>query len=273
MSATGIVAVLVGGGLLAGTYGSLIGAGGGFIMVPLLLLLFPEEGPAVIAASSLFAVLFTGLSSTSAYAYIKRIDYKAGSLLGGATLPGAILGVHLLSFVPRSAFEIAMATLLIVLASYSFIRSRFGRGQQILGGRRGYRTLVDRRGGVFVYPVRATMWSTIALVAGFLSSMMGIGGGLLQVPILVYALDMPIQVAVATSQFALTATALAGTVTHLTAGNLSLGWWNVGALSASVVVGAQVGARLSTRFSGPRVTLLLSVGLMVVGIRLLVAAV
>lgn len=243
-------------------------------MVPLLLLLFPDESPAVIAASSLFAVLFTGISSTTAYAFIKRIDYKAGSLLGGATLPGAILGVHLVSFVPRSAFEIAMGTLLVGLASYSFIRSRSSRGKSILGDRSfNYRTLVDRRGRIFVYPVRATMWSTIALVAEFLSSMMGIGGGLLQVPILVYALEMPIQVAAATSQFALTATALTGTITHLTAGNLSLGWWNVGALTASIIVGAQVGARLSTRFSGPRVTLLLSVGLMVVGIRMLTAAV
>ena len=83
MSAITIVIALVGGGLLAGTYGSLIGAGGGFIMVPLLLLLFPDESPAVIAASSLFAVLFTGISSTTAYAFIKRIDYKAGSFLGG----------------------------------------------------------------------------------------------------------------------------------------------------------------------------------------------
>ena len=243
-------------------------------MVPLLLLLFPDESPAVIAASSLFAVLFTGISSTTAYAYIKRIDYRAGSLLGGTTLPGAILGVHLVSLVPRSAFEIAMGSLLVGLASYSFIRSRLSRGQQLLGDEPfSYRTLIDRRGGVFVYPVRATMWSLVALVAGFLSSMMGIGGGLLQVHILVYALSMPIQVAAATSQFALTATALTGTVTHLTAGNLSLGWWNVGTLTASIIVGAQIGARLSTRFSGPRVTLLLSAGLSVVGIRLLMAAV
>ena len=167
-----------------------------------------------------------------------------------------------------------MGTLLVSLASYSLIRSQLGRRQPFLGdGSVNYRTLVDRRGGVFVYPVRATMWSLVAMVAGFLSSMMGIGGGLLQVPILVHALDMPIQVAAATSQFALTATALTGTVTHLSAGNLSLGWWNIGALSASIIVGAQAGARLSTRFSGTRLTLLLSAGLMVVGVRLLTAAI
>ena len=241
-------------------------------MVPLLLLVFPDESPAVIAATSLFAVLFTGTSSTTAYAFLRRIDYKAGSLLAAATLPGAILGVHLVSFVPRMGFEVAMGTLLIALASYSFIRSQMSQGRPFFSRDRfSYRTLVDRRGTVFVYPVRAIMWSSVALVAGFLSSMMGIGGGLLQVPILVYALRMPIQVAAATSQFALTATALTGTITHFTAGNLSLGWWNVSALAIGSLVGAQIGARLSTRIRGSRVTLLLSAGLMVVGVRLLMA--
>ena len=269
-----VIAVLAAGGLVAGTYGSLIGAGGGFIMVPLLLFLFPDESPAVIAATSLFAVLFTGTSSAAAYAWLRRIDYKAGSLVGAVTLPGAILGVHLISLVPRSAFEIAMGTLLLLLASYSFIRAQMSRGRPFLiHDVFSYRTLVDRGGTVFVYPVRAIMWSSVALVAGFLSSMMGIGGGLLQVPILVYMLSMPIQVAAATSQFALTATALTGTITHLTAGNLSIGWWNVGALTISVVVGAQIGARLSTRFSGSRVTQLLSAGLTVVGARMLIGAV
>ena len=274
MDETAIIAILAAGGLLAGAYGSLIGAGGGFIMVPLLLFLFPDESPAVIAATSLFAVLFSGISSTTAYALLRRIDYKAGSLLGAVTLPGAILGVHLVSFVPRAAFEIAIGALLITLASYSFIRSQLSHRHPFLtNGGFSYRTLVDSRGTVFVYPVRAIMWSSVALVAGFLSSMMGIGGGLLQVSILVYALNMPIQVAAATSLFALTATALTGTITHFTAGNLSLGWWNVSALTISIIVGTQIGARLSSRFSGSRVTQLLSGVLMVVGLRLLMAAV
>jgi len=273
MDGIAVIVALIAGGLFAGAYGSLIGAGGGFIMVPLLLFLFPDERPAVIAAASLFSVLFTGISSTTAYARLKRIDYKAGALLAVATLPGAILGVHLVSLVPRMSFEIAMAVLLLALAAYSFIRAQMSRGRPFLiGGAFSYRTLVDRKGTVFVYPVRAMMWSSIAGVAGFLSSMMGIGGGLLQVPILVYALSMPIQVATATSQFALTATALTGTVTHFTAGNLSLGWWNIGALTVSVIVGAQIGARHSTRFSDSRVTQLLSLGLTVVGVRLLMTS-
>ena len=90
-----VVLPLLAGDLVAGSYGSLVGAGGGFLIVPLLLFLFPTESPAAIAATSLLAVLFSGLSATGAYARLKRIDYRMGLSLAVLTVPGAIAGVYL----------------------------------------------------------------------------------------------------------------------------------------------------------------------------------
>ena len=79
-------------GFVIGAYGTLIGAGGGFVLMPLLLLLYPEESPEVITGISLAVVFFNALSGSVAYAKMKRIDYRSGLLVSLATIPGAILG-------------------------------------------------------------------------------------------------------------------------------------------------------------------------------------
>jgi uncharacterized membrane protein YfcA len=79
-------------GLFAGAYGALIGAGGGFILVPVLLILFPNEAPEIVTSISLMVVFLNALSGTIAYARSNRIDYKIGMIFSLATMPGAVLG-------------------------------------------------------------------------------------------------------------------------------------------------------------------------------------
>ncbi|TMA11893.1 MAG: sulfite exporter TauE/SafE family protein, partial [Deltaproteobacteria bacterium] len=79
-------------GFVIGAYGTLIGAGGGFVLVPLLLLLYPEEKPEIITSISLAVVFFNALSGSMAYGRLKRIDYRSGIVFSVATIPGAILG-------------------------------------------------------------------------------------------------------------------------------------------------------------------------------------
>ena len=79
-------------GLVVGAYGTLIGAGGGFVLMPLLLLLYPHETPEKLTSISLAIVFLNALSGSGAYARMKRIDYKSGLIFAGATIPGAILG-------------------------------------------------------------------------------------------------------------------------------------------------------------------------------------
>jgi uncharacterized membrane protein YfcA len=79
-------------GFVLGVFGTLIGAGGGFVLVPLLLLLYPRENPDLITAVSLSVVFANALSGSLAYGAMKRIDYKSGTMFSLAAIPGAVLG-------------------------------------------------------------------------------------------------------------------------------------------------------------------------------------
>jgi uncharacterized membrane protein YfcA len=93
-------------GLLIGAFGTLIGAGGGFILVPILLLVYPNEKTEFVTSISLAVVFFNALSGSFAYARMKRVDYKSGIIFSIATIPGAILGALSTAYVPRRAFDL-----------------------------------------------------------------------------------------------------------------------------------------------------------------------
>ena len=78
-------------GFMVGAYGTLIGAGGGFVLVPFLLILYPHETAETITAISLAVVFFNALSGSIAYARMRRIEYRSGLIFSAATIPGAIL--------------------------------------------------------------------------------------------------------------------------------------------------------------------------------------
>src|SRR5690349_9856703 len=92
-------------GLAIGAFGTLIGAGGGFILVPILLLVYPDEPTELITSISLAVVFFNASSGSWAYSRMKRVDYKSGVIFAIATIPGAILGAVSTAYVPRGAFD------------------------------------------------------------------------------------------------------------------------------------------------------------------------
>src|SRR5258707_11324236 len=93
-------------GLVVGAFGTLIGAGGGFILVPILLLLYPDEKTELITGISLAVVFFNALSGSLAYARMRRVDYKSGIIFSIATIPGAILGALCTAYISRRVFDI-----------------------------------------------------------------------------------------------------------------------------------------------------------------------
>jgi hypothetical protein len=261
-------------GLIAGTWGSIIGAGGGFILVPLLLFLFPEASPSVCTAISLFAVLATGLSSTTAYARLKRIDYSMGIIFAIASIPTAVVGVLTVVTLTRSFFQAVFACLLIILAFYlAFIRRAYTNNPEKAPRGSIPRSLVDRNGISYSYAVNFKLGTAITFFVGFLSSLLGIGGGLLNVPAMITILQIPVHVASATSQFILAVTSATAVSTHALRGTLISGEWVYALLCAiGTIIGAQVGARLSGRLTGTFIARLLSLSLAGLGIRLLMSA-
>jgi len=258
-------------GFMVGTFGTLIGAGGGFILVPVLLLLYPDKSPETITSISLAVVFFNSLSGSIAYAKMKKIDYKSGIIFAVATIPGSILGAVTTSLIPRNIFNVVFGILLIA-ASMLLLMKPESRSVSREKKSKNYltRTITDIDGTVHTFSYNPALGIIISVFVGYLSSLLGIGGGIIHVPVMVQALNFPVHIATATSHFVLAGMSLSGTVVHVISGALSKGILQTIALSIGVLFGAQLGAQLSKRFRGTFIIRGLAIALGLVGIRILI---
>ncbi|MBU2008425.1 MAG: sulfite exporter TauE/SafE family protein [Chloroflexi bacterium] len=257
---------LVLAGVGTGIYGSLVGLGGGFILVPLLLYLYPEESPRIITAVSLAVVFFNALSGSLAYARMRRIDYSTGLPYALATVPGALLGTVASRYVSREVFDPLFGLMLGAVSLFLLLRPQ---ARLSLPRAKTKRVVVDGSGQVHAYRTNLGLGVGLSFLAGFVATSLGLGGGVFHIPILIGLLQFPVHIATATSHFVLSITAFTASLAHLIGGAYSGTWQIVLALGAGVIVGAQVGARLSERVAGPLLVRLLAVGLLLVGARLL----
>jgi uncharacterized membrane protein YfcA len=246
-------------GAFAGAYGTLIGAGGGFVLVPALLLIYPEAAPETITSISLAVVFFNALSGTLAYARSGRIDYKAGIVFSLATLPGAVMGALATTTISRAWFDPLFGILLVLVAILLAVTP--GKRRSILMAQ------METETGFHLNRSSLTLGLGLSTGFGFLSSFLGIGGGFLYVPALVYLLRFPVHTATATSLFILTITALSGTLTHIAAGFFHHGIRRALVLSIGAILGAQIGAKLSQRIHGDWIIRSLAVALGLIGVR------
>jgi uncharacterized protein len=219
--------ILVAVGLGAGTIGSMIGVGGGIMMVPVLA--FLGLSPAQIASTSLFAVTSTSVSSTVAYSRQKRIDYRLGAEIAVFAAPGAIIGAFLSGQLTAQDFRIYFGILLLLVGVYIAFRSA------ILKEKYERKCQVSRRVGLYA----------IAFGAGIISSLFGVGGGIIFVPGMLLVLGMTMQKAAPTSQLTLMITAFVGVITHAALQHPD--YIDALALSIGAFAGAQLGARWSIK--------------------------
>jgi uncharacterized membrane protein YfcA len=262
-------------GFGVGCYGTLIGAGGGFVLMPLLLLLYPDQGADLLTSISLAVVFFNALSGSEAYAVMKRIDYRSGLIFSIATVPGAILGALHTSGISRHIFNLIFALILLMGATFLVLKSGKEFTAKVHSGRIRFemsRLLVDSRGIQYEYRFNWALGMAISAVVGYISSFLGIGGGIIHVPALCCLLGFPIHIATATSHFMLAIMALTGTLVHIFKGTFAQGAHLTIVLGVGVVLGAQIGARLSEKVQGGWIIRGLAIALALVGVRILVAA-
>ena len=259
-------------GLFVGAYGTLIGAGGGFVLVPVLLLLYPRYSPAEVTAVSLGVVFANAASGSVSYFRLRRADYRTGWWLAAATLPGAVLGAIVVGAIPRGVFEVIMGASLLVVGAYLVARPQ-GRMPLMLNSRFVVeREITDSSGRSYSYRLNLGLAVLLSVAVGFVSSVLGIGGGIIHVPLLTTFFGFPEHVATATSHFVLMIMSGAATGTHILQGDYAATIGTTLALAAGVLVGAPVGASISQRVEGRWIVRLLAVALGIVGIRLLVVA-
>jgi uncharacterized membrane protein YfcA len=226
-------------------------------LVPALLILLPDESPATITAISLAVVFFNAYSGTIAYVRMGRVQYRAGVLFTLAGLPGAVLGALLVHEMPRRLFDPIFGVLLLGLGGF-LVASPLGVSGESAPG--APERLSDRR---------LLFGSIGSAYIGVLASLLGIGGGIIHVPFLIRMLRMPPHSATATSHFVLTFIALTATVTHVAMGEFQRGLDKTMYLAIGVMMGAPLGAALSTRLHGSLIVRLLALALCLVGLRLL----
>jgi uncharacterized membrane protein YfcA len=263
--------VLLGVGV--GAYGTMIGAGGGFVLVPLLLILYPDDSPELITSISLAVVFFNALSGTVAYVRQRRVDYLAANLFALATMPGAIAGALVVGYIPRDLFDVIFAFALIGVSALISLRPAPSTPERAPRRAPMTRILTDAHGDSYIYSYDLRLGILLSLAVGFVSSLLGIGGGVIHVPIMVLLLHFPAHIATATSHYVLAVTALTGTLVHLASGEFDTGFDRMAALAVGVTVGAQLGARLSRYVRSAMLIRLLGLALGLVGLRLLLGVV
>ncbi len=261
-------------GFIIGTFGTLIGAGGGFILVPLLLIFYPELPPETVTAISMAVVSVNAISGTAAYAKSGRIDYKAGITFALYTIPGSILGVYSVKYIPIQSFNVIFGILMIVLSAYLFYKNSQNSVITVKPEPKTgfiHRILTDKQGVQYEYRYNQTLGIIISILVGYLSPLLGIGGGIIHVPAMVNWLQFPVYIATATSHFILSVMATVSVVVHAIDGH-----YNDPAvlkmilmLCIGVIPGAQLGAYLSHRVKSKTIIKVLAGCLILVGIRIL----
>lgn len=186
-------------GFAAGMLGSMIGFGGGIIMVPVMTV--AGFSPSVAVSNSLFGVLSGSVSSTVSYSRRARIDYALALRLALPGVPGAVLGAVLASEVRPDMFQVLFAAVMVLSATYLLMKKRIEVAR-----------VMPRRNTV-------ALAMAVSFLAGIASAFFGIGGGLVLIPLMVIGMGMTMKQAAPVSMMALIVTASSGVVAHTVMGH------------------------------------------------------
>jgi uncharacterized membrane protein YfcA len=277
------VLLIIGLGGLVGFLSGMFGVGGGFLLTPLLIMI--GIPPTVAAASDSNQIVAASTSGSFAHARAGNVDFRMGGLLLAGGIAGGSLGVlliKLLRMIGEADFVINVTYVVMLggIGSYMFFESLGAlRGGAAKARPRGpakpsrYARLVASMPWKMEFPrsrVRLSVLMPLLLgvLVGALAAVMGVGGGFIMVPVMVYLLRMPMHVVVGTSLFqilftCINVTVLQATVNHTVDLVLAI------LLLVGSVVGAQLGARVSMRIKADQLKLLMAIIVLVVMVKML----
>jgi uncharacterized protein len=235
------------GALVAGAFGALVGVGGGLVLVPVLTVLLGVDIRLAIAASLLGVI---AVSTTASTTYLARgwADRRLGLTLLVATAVGGIAGGYLAGVVDErllaGLFGVVLAAVALQMLRYrALVPIEVGAAPRRFEFDASY--LEPTTGEQVAYRARRLgIGGLISVGAGALSGLLGIGGGVVNVPTMNVLMNIPIRVATSTSTYMLGPTAVASALLYYSRGEVDA------VLAAPVVVGVLVGARLGARAAG-----------------------
>ncbi|MDU3879310.1 MAG: sulfite exporter TauE/SafE family protein [Veillonella sp.] len=218
-------------GFLAAMLGTIIGAGGGLVFVPLFMYWFPEWSPSMIVGTSLFSVMCNAISGSIAYIKQKKVLISAAIVFSLATLPGAILGAQMSGWFSGQGFMFAFGCFMLCASGLIGFKN-FKKGE-----RKEESLTLDQL--TYSKPIGIS----ISFFVGFISSIFGI------------------------SQSILAVSTMIGVITHLLENHIVFSI----AIPTSIgaIFGAQVGARIAKRLKAKSILALMSVAVFALAVRLI----
>lgn len=256
--------VVAAAGAVAGTLGAMLGIGGGIFLVPFLVL--GLDIPIHIAAGvSLTTVIATSSTVAAGSAGRQLINLRLGMLLEVATAAGGLLGGITAQMLAPLTVQRLFSVVMAIIGALTLARAdrRNILDQQVNPGPWGGRFLDEDTGRTVVYRLKRLPLALIgSFVAGNVSTLLGIGGGTIKVPLLTSYCGIPIRVAAATSAFMIGVTATSGAIVYYGQGAI------VPAFAAAAVLGVKLGTSLGftlgARFRAQRLKQILAVVLLTV---------
>ena len=256
--------------LFSGLIGSLVGLGGGIILVPATLFIglnlgmIPDMTPQKVVGLSVVMMIFTGLASTLSFMKSKTVDYKSGFIFFIGSIPGTMLGAWVNKGLDLPSFNLYFGILLIILATILLVRDRLKPVKWFV--KNGVQQeFTDNEGNTFIYGY--PIWFAIILTfgIGFASGLFGIGGGSMMVPAMIILFLFPPHVAVATSMFMVFLSSLVNSASHIYLGHVP--WLYTIPVIPGAYIGAKLGAALNKRIKSDTLVVALRVILLLLGIR------
>jgi uncharacterized membrane protein YfcA len=225
------------GGLIAGLFGSVLGLGGGVLIIPILTLVFGIPMKEAVG-TSLICVIATSCGAASLYVKRHLADIKLGMTLELATTIGAIVGGLIAGIIKPEVLSILFSFLLFYTA-LSMIRKR-AAGDPAKGGKR------NQEGNPSIpkdYQItNLPLGMGASFFAGNISGLLGVGGGVIKVPTMYLLMGVPLKIAAATSNFMIGVTASAGAFVYYARGEVDL--FVSGSTMIGVFLGALIGSRM-----------------------------
>jgi uncharacterized membrane protein YfcA len=261
-------------GMAVSAFGTIVGFGGGVLMVPLLILFF--HYPIELAIGSTMAAMVPASLIASFFNYReKNIDYLVASLIQFPAMSGTVLGAILVSFLPVIELQFIFAFFVIIIG-FLLLSEPHGGGKK--HRKAGVMYHVSHLPTSFIrrmkekhlaYRINASIVVLFGFFTGTIAGLFGIGGGFLQTPVMIKVFGMPVRIAISTSLFILTVTSLTGFTTHFWLGHVI--WIKAIPLMTAFALGATLGQYLKKEDQHlPGMVILIGLGLFLAGMALIV---
>jgi len=259
--------------IVAGLLGSLIGLGGGVVVVPVLTLLFHIDIRLAIGAS-IVSVIATSSGAASAYVRERMTNLRAGMFLEIATTTGAVTGAYLTTVLPTRFLFVLFGCVLAYSAVATFKKRHAAAALTVSHDRLA--NYFDLHGSYYdqfdqkeiAYKVTGTRLGLFMMyVAGMVSALLGIGSGALKVPAMDIAMHLPMKVSTATSNFMIGVTAAASAGFYFARGQIDP--IIAAPVAAGVLGGSMLGAKVLGKIESKVVRLIFVVVLIVISVEML----